>query len=82
MIIALTTTVTCPSLIFLMLFFVNVLLWASISSATLPPTTFLALLALWFCISTPWVFIGAYLGFKRSVYKNPVRINQIPRQIL
>ncbi|CAF3824125.1 unnamed protein product [Rotaria sp. Silwood1] len=81
MIIALTTTVTCPSLIILMLVFVNILLWASISSRTLPRTTFLALLALWFCISTPCVFIGAYLGFKRSVYKNPLPINQIPRQI-
>ncbi|CAF3653507.1 unnamed protein product [Rotaria sp. Silwood1] len=79
--IALTTAVTCPSLIFLMLFFLNLLLWASVSSATIPRTTCSALLALWFCISTPWVFIGAYLGFKRSVYKNPVPINQIPRQI-
>ncbi|CAF5032496.1 unnamed protein product, partial [Rotaria sp. Silwood1] len=64
--IALTTAITCPSLIFVILFVLNLVLWLNVSSATIPCTTFLALLALWFCISTPLVFIGAYLGFKRS----------------
>ncbi|CAF1001894.1 unnamed protein product [Rotaria sordida] len=79
--IALTTAITCPSLIFVILFVLNLVLWLNVSSATIPCTTFLALLALWFCISTPLVFIGAYLGFKRSVYNNPVPINQIPREV-
>ncbi|CAF3792833.1 unnamed protein product, partial [Rotaria sordida] len=50
--IALTTAITCPSLIFVILFVLNLVLWLNVSSATIPCTTFLALLALWFCIST------------------------------
>lgn len=86
------------SVIFGIFFVLNFVLFVNGSSAAIPFTTFLALLALWFCVSTPLVFIGAYLGFKRPVriYKfyflyyyliflkipeNPVRTNQIPRQV-
>jgi transmembrane 9 superfamily protein 2/4 len=55
------------SLIFGVFFILNLVLWANGSSAAIPFTTFLALLALWFCVSTPLVFVGAYLGFKRPV---------------
>jgi len=48
-------------------FILNLVLWANGSSAAIPFTTFIALLALWFCVATPLVFIGAYLGFKRPV---------------
>jgi len=57
----------CFSLIFGIFFVLNLVLWGNGSSAAIPFTTFLALLALWFCVSTPLVFIGAYLGFKRPV---------------
>ncbi|CAF4414328.1 unnamed protein product, partial [Rotaria sp. Silwood2] len=77
----LMTAVACPGLIFGIFFILNLVLWANGSSAAIPFTTFLALLALWFCVSTPLVFIGAYLGFKRPVSENPVRTNQIPRQV-
>ncbi len=60
-------------------FVLNIVLWANGSSAAIPFTTFIALLALWFCVATPLVFIGAYLGFKRPVrmknkYLNILRI--------
>ena len=55
------------SAIFGTFFILNIVLWANGSSAAIPFTTFLALLALWFCVSTPLVFVGAYLGFKRPV---------------
>jgi len=45
----------------------NLILWANTSSAAIPFTTFLALLTLWFCVSTPLVFLGAYLGFRQPV---------------
>ncbi|CAF0876366.1 unnamed protein product [Adineta ricciae] len=77
----LMTAVACPGVIFAIFFVLNLVLWANGSSAAIPFTTFLALLALWFCVSTPLVFIGAYLGFKRPVSENPVRTNQIPRQV-
>jgi transmembrane 9 superfamily protein 2/4 len=55
------------SVIFGIFFILNLVLWANGSSAAIPFTTFIALLALWFCVSTPLVFLGAYLGFKRPV---------------
>jgi transmembrane 9 superfamily protein 2/4 len=55
------------SVIFGTFFILNIVLWANGSSAAIAFTTFLTLLALWFCVSTPLVFVGAYLGFKRPV---------------
>ncbi|CAF2613373.1 unnamed protein product [Rotaria sp. Silwood2] len=75
------TAIVCPGVIFSTFFILNLVLWAHGSSAAIPFTTFLALLALWFCVSTPLVFLGAYLGFKHNTIQNPVRTNQIPRQI-
>ena len=40
-----------------------------------------ALLVLWFGISVPLVFLGAYFGYRRKALDFPVRVNQIPRQI-
>jgi len=40
-----------------------------------------ALVALWFGISVPLVFFGSYFAYKKPVPENPVRTNQIPRQI-
>ena len=37
----------------------------------------LALLALWFGISVPLVFLGAYFGYRRKAVEFPVRVNQI-----
>ncbi|KAI8846086.1 Endomembrane protein 70-domain-containing protein [Chytridium lagenaria] len=52
------------------------------SSGAVPFGSMLALIALWFLISAPLCFIGAYFGFKKAVQnRNPVRTNQIPRQI-
>jgi transmembrane 9 superfamily protein 2/4 len=55
------------SLIFSIFFILNLVLWANGSSAAIPFTTFIALLALWFCVSTPLVLLGAFLGFNRPV---------------
>jgi transmembrane 9 superfamily protein 2/4 len=40
-----------------------------------------ALVAMWFLISVPLCVVGAYFGFKAERIENPVRTNQIPRQI-
>ena len=55
------------SVIFGIFFVLNTVLWINGSSAAIPFSTFIALLALWFCVSTPLVFAGAYMGFKRPV---------------
>ena len=43
--------------------------------------TIIALVALWFCISAPLVFLGSILGYKKAAVELPVRTNQIPRHI-
>uniref|UniRef100_A0A1W7R9E2 Transmembrane 9 superfamily member n=2 Tax=Hadrurus TaxID=88315 RepID=A0A1W7R9E2_9SCOR len=77
----LLTSLFCPGVVFLLFFAMNLVLWAKGSSAAIPFTTLLALLALWFGISLPLTFVGAYFGFKKRTIEHPVRTNQIPRQI-
>ncbi len=56
-----------PGCAFAVFFFLNILLWSLGSSAGIPFTTLIALLALFFGISTPLTVIGSYLGFKKKV---------------
>ncbi|XP_070538417.1 transmembrane 9 superfamily member 2-like [Ptychodera flava] len=70
-----------PGIVFIDFFTLNLVLWGEGSSAAIPFTTLLALLGLWFGVSTPLIFLGAYLGFKKRPIEYPVRTNQIPRQI-
>merc|ERR1711924_239993 len=62
-------------------FVLNLFIWGQKSSGAVPFTTMFALLALWFGISVPLVFLGAYFGFRKVTIELPVRTNQIPRQI-
>lgn len=71
----------CPGVVFSVFLFLNMILWAKSSSGAIPFLTLIGLLALWFLVSTPLVFIGSYFGFKKDTIENPVRTNQIPRQI-
>merc|ERR1719215_1746246 len=59
----------------------NLLIWGQKSSGAVPFTTLFAVLCLWFGISVPLVFLGAYFGFRKDNIALPVRTNQIPRQI-
>ncbi|CAG0891736.1 unnamed protein product [Darwinula stevensoni] len=77
----LLTAMLCPAILFSVCFVLNVMLWAVGSSAAVPFLILLALLALWFGISVPLTFIGAYFGFRKRPLEFPVRTNQIPRQI-
>jgi len=70
-----------PGIVFGIFFLLNLILWSKGSSAAVPFTTLLAILALWFGISVPLTFVGAYFGFKKRPIEHPVRTNQIPRQI-
>lgn len=45
----------------------NLVLWSKGSSGAVPFSTLVALLALWFCVSVPLTFVGAYLGFRKRV---------------
>ncbi|XP_029463649.1 transmembrane 9 superfamily member 2-like isoform X4 [Rhinatrema bivittatum] len=77
----LLTALLCPGIIFTDFFIMNLILWVEKSSAAIPFGTLIAILAMWFGISVPLTFIGAYFGFKDRPIEHPVRTNQIPRQV-
>eukprot|EP00976_Prorocentrum_cordatum_P007685 153275-Prorocentrum_minimum.AAC.2 len=70
-----------PSIVFVVFFFLNLLIWGQKSSGAVPFGTLFALFFLWFGISVPLVFIGSYFGHKKPSVEDPVRTNKIPRQI-
>ncbi|CAB1337189.1 unnamed protein product [Coregonus sp. 'balchen'] len=67
----LLTALLCPGIVFADFFLMNLILWVEGSSAAIPFGTLVAILALWFGISVPLTF----------TIEQPVRTNQIPRQI-
>uniref|UniRef100_A0A667XYA5 Transmembrane 9 superfamily member n=1 Tax=Myripristis murdjan TaxID=586833 RepID=A0A667XYA5_9TELE len=77
----LLTALLCPGIVFADFFLMNLILWVEGSSAAIPFGTLVAILALWFGISVPLTLVGAYFGFKKPAIEQPVRTNQIPRQI-
>jgi len=77
----LLTSMLCPGVVFGHFFVLNLVLWYQASSAAIPFFTLVALLALWFGVSVPLTFVGAYFGFRKPAIEQPVRTNQIPRQI-
>merc|ERR1719337_512143 len=70
-----------PGTVFCIFFFLDLFVWGTESSGAVPFTTMFALLVLWFGISVPLVFLGAFFGYKKAPISLPVRTNQIPRQI-
>ncbi|XP_047116976.1 transmembrane 9 superfamily member 2 isoform X1 [Schistocerca piceifrons] len=77
----LLTSMLSPGVVFCLFFVMDLILWGKGSSAAVPFSTLVALLALWFGVSVPLTFIGAYFGFRKRAIEHPVRTNQIPRKI-
>jgi len=77
----LLTAFVYPGTVFGIFFFLNLFIWGTKSSGAVPFTTMFALLVLWFGISVPLVFLGAFFGYKKAPISLPVRTNQIPRQV-
>ncbi|KAM8715628.1 hypothetical protein ACLKA7_002646 [Drosophila subpalustris] len=75
------TSIVCPGVVFSLFFVMNLVLWGEGSSGAVPFSTLIALLSLWFGVSVPLTFVGAYFGFRKRALEHPVRTNQIPRQI-
>jgi transmembrane 9 superfamily protein 2/4 len=76
-----TTATLYPGITFFLFMTLNFVIWGRGSSGAVPFGTILALIAMWFCISVPLVFLGAFFGFKQPVPEPPVRTNEIPRQV-
>lgn len=77
----LLTSMLSPGIVFGLFFVMNLILWGEGSSGAIPFSTLVALLALWFGVSVPLTFVGAYFAFRKRPIEHPVRTNQIPRQI-
>jgi len=75
------TALGYPGLCFSLFFLLDLIAWGYGSSDAVPFTTMLVLLVLWFGISTPLVFVGAYYGYKQDAIEYPVKTSNIPRQI-
>eukprot|EP00921_Rhytidocystis_pertsovi_P023393 GHVQ01037411.1.p1 GENE.GHVQ01037411.1~~GHVQ01037411.1.p1 ORF type:complete len:466 (+),score=27.41 GHVQ01037411.1:29-1399(+) len=75
------TAVIFPGVVFIVFFFLNLVMRYEGSSATVPFRGLVNLLVLWFLISTPLVFVGAFLGYREALISVPVRVNKIPRQV-
>jgi transmembrane 9 superfamily protein 2/4 len=75
------TALAYPGLIAAMLFGLNLVIWAEGSSSAIPFGSMLAVMSLWFCISVPLTFLGAFYGYKQDVDKMPVQTQDIPRAI-
>jgi transmembrane 9 superfamily protein 2/4 len=77
----LLTSMLSPGIVFGLFFIMNLVLWTKGSSAAVPFSTLLGLLALWLLVSVPLTFVGAFFGFRKRALEHPVRTNQIPRLI-
>jgi len=75
------TAFAFPGIAFLIFFIINMFIRGEKSSGAVPFGTLVGLIALWFGISVPLCFVGSYFGYKKPVPDQPVRTNQIPRQI-
>jgi len=75
------TALLYPGICFGVFFILDLAAWYEGSSDAVPVTTMVVLLVLWFGISTPLVFLGAYFGYKQEAFEFPVNTSNIPRQI-
>jgi len=70
-----------PTVAFSIFFVMNLLAVSKNSGDAVPFIRMIQLLLLWFGVSTPLVFFGAYFGFKVDAIEFPVNTSNIPRQI-
>ncbi|KAI8914787.1 hypothetical protein DFJ77DRAFT_463360 [Powellomyces hirtus] len=75
------TALLVPGTVFAIFLLLNFFLIGAKSSGAVPFGTLFALISMWFLVSAPLCFLGAYFGYKKPKLEHPVRTNQIPRQI-
>jgi len=68
----LLTALLFPGVCFAIFFFINLVAWSRQSSTAVPFGTLIVLMLLWFGVSLPLIFFGAFLGFKRETISLPV----------
>ena len=75
------TALFFPGIGFSLFFVLNTMVWHYGSTGAVPFFSMIAVLTLWFGISVPLVFLGAYFGYKKDALTFPVVTSNIPRQI-
>jgi hypothetical protein len=60
---------------------VNTAKWFESSSATIPIQRVLAIFFVFCIFSIPNVWLGSFIGFKKTTIKNPGKINKLSRDI-
>ena len=76
------TALFYPGLMAVIFIAINIFVASQGSSTATPFSTLVALLLLWFGVSTPLVYIGSYFGFRKETISIPVKkINIIKREI-
>ena len=78
---AFLTATLYPGMIFTLGVFINFFIWGKHSSGAIPFGSMVSMGFMWFGISLPLVYIGYYFGYRKQAYEQPVRTNQIPRQV-
>jgi len=79
--LTLLTAFLYPGITFGIFFFLNFFVWGKASSGAVPFTTMFALLCMWFLVSFPLVWVGVWLGYRRTLAEAPVKTNMVPRVI-
>ncbi|KAJ3300573.1 hypothetical protein HK104_009908 [Borealophlyctis nickersoniae] len=64
---AFLTATLCPGIIMSVIFILNIFVWARRGSTAIPFGTFFALGSMFFGISMPLVYVGAYFGDRKQV---------------
>lgn len=77
----LLTAVLFPGITFALFFSMDLLVWSYGSTGAIPFVSMLAILTLWFGISVPLVFLGAFFGYKVEPIEFPTKANTIPKEI-
>lgn len=75
------TATLFPGIAFAIFFILDIVVWSYGSTGAVPFLSMVAVLCLWFGISVPLVFLGAYFGYKKDPIEFPVVTSNIPRLI-
>ena len=81
MLLTIFVSVAFPGFVFTMFMIIDFANWFEKSSAAVPFPTILVLLIMYCLLSIPNVWLGAFIGFKKTTIKNPGKINKLSRDI-
>ena len=70
-----------PTFVFAIVIIINFTYWFENSSAAVHFPTLVLFLSIYCMLSIPNVWLGAFLGFKKSAIKNPGKVNKLSRDI-